>query len=647
MERKPTITKYRERLDKTLASHDLTNEETLKTLVKNQLLSSSQYETEEDINSVLERRTVEVSNFIDMLRSASVNDNEASKTRETPHAEWKLKQDTEDCRVMYREGPKGTPFHTLLVEGYVDAPIDVCLCVSWESNLYKKWWPQFTVPAFKVISSQCLQKVRIGENISSVRMKLSWPLSAREALVHFFEFEYFQDDLIIVLANTISDLESVDKSTHGFTNDGLPEAKDIVRIDFIGGFALQKVTPDRSYFRTIANMDIKLDFVPPALINFIARQLVGNGFRLYQKAVGSVSKSDEDFIKALGDPMYARIRETLYSNNKANEALEPEDRKSDICILPEEHEIKTMPTDIRDMDPIVLGNENAIESSPQNAPLIDQNTLGEIEEEEIEESRHLEEGRKGIDHSPTDQIADKCRENDKYKSCLSPEVEQAQGTLENATESSLENVPVIYHNALGEIEEEEIEESRHLEEGSKVIDHSLTRHSPTNQIAEKFLVNNKYNFCLSPGVEQALGTLEQAISMIREFGFNAQTRSPSGFVNEEFHNLETDAEKNSTSSEDGGSCSDGVVGMEASKEDIMERTSDEHRNSSGMNDSRHMGSYSYSREVNHNRIAPALAEQNLPTPSETHQVALCSSPREVNHNRIAPALSERNLPDPK
>lgn len=27
---------------------------------------------------------------------------------------------------MYREGPEGTPFHSLLVEGYVDGPIDVC-----------------------------------------------------------------------------------------------------------------------------------------------------------------------------------------------------------------------------------------------------------------------------------------------------------------------------------------------------------------------------------------------------------------------------------------------------------------------------------------------------------------------------------------
>jgi hypothetical protein len=27
---------------------------------------------------------------------------------------------------MYREGPEGTPFHTMLVEGFVDGPVDVC-----------------------------------------------------------------------------------------------------------------------------------------------------------------------------------------------------------------------------------------------------------------------------------------------------------------------------------------------------------------------------------------------------------------------------------------------------------------------------------------------------------------------------------------
>jgi hypothetical protein len=47
----------------------------------------------------------------------------------------------------------------------------------------------------------------------------------------------------------ISDLKSIDKTTHGFTSEGIPEAMDVVRIDVVGGFALQKVTSERSYFR--------------------------------------------------------------------------------------------------------------------------------------------------------------------------------------------------------------------------------------------------------------------------------------------------------------------------------------------------------------------------------------------------------------
>jgi len=37
-----------------------------------------------------------------------------------------VKHDDKDCRVMYREGLKGSPFHTLLVEGCTDGTIEDC-----------------------------------------------------------------------------------------------------------------------------------------------------------------------------------------------------------------------------------------------------------------------------------------------------------------------------------------------------------------------------------------------------------------------------------------------------------------------------------------------------------------------------------------
>lgn len=49
-----------------------------------------------------------------------------------------LKQDKENYRVLYREGPHGSPFHTLLAEGYANASVDTCKPMSsiWQLIIY-------------------------------------------------------------------------------------------------------------------------------------------------------------------------------------------------------------------------------------------------------------------------------------------------------------------------------------------------------------------------------------------------------------------------------------------------------------------------------------------------------------------------------
>ncbi|XP_049342783.1 uncharacterized protein LOC125807067 isoform X1 [Solanum verrucosum] len=394
------ISQYRTRLDDTLSSDDLVDYDKLNSLVKNQILCSSECDLHECIENLVDRRTKEVANFLSMLRSASVTDSEAS------HDGWKVKQDSEEIRVMYREGPEGTPYHTLLAEGYVDGPIDVCLCISWEAELYRKWWPQTTIPTFKIAASQCLQKVRTGEQICLVRMKLSRPLSAREAVVHLFAFEYFQDGLIVVVANTISDLDSVDRSTHSYSKDEIPNVQDVVRVDLVGGFALQKVTDNRSYFRTIGNLDIKLNFIPSALINFVARQLIGGGFKLYKKEVASVAKGDEDFSKALKDPLYARIREALYSDKIP---LELQDMKKNAVPLDEETRRKN--------------DEKCPEQEVHSE-------IEEIEDEACKKIEYQNQDDRNIHYSPVNQLVQKPSKHENVG--ISPEVKQALVTLNKA-----------------------------------------------------------------------------------------------------------------------------------------------------------------------------------------------------------------------
>ncbi|CAI0402313.1 unnamed protein product [Linum tenue] len=63
----------------------------------------------------------------------------------------------------------------------------------------------------------------------------------------------------------IADSDSIDVTTHGYTRDGIPEPEDVVRMDFVGGFAVQRVNSNRSYVCLIGNIDFKLDFMPPSL----------------------------------------------------------------------------------------------------------------------------------------------------------------------------------------------------------------------------------------------------------------------------------------------------------------------------------------------------------------------------------------------
>ncbi|XP_019426400.1 PREDICTED: uncharacterized protein LOC109334869 isoform X2 [Lupinus angustifolius] len=478
MEKKRKIVQYRERLDKTLASADLTNDQMLKTLVESQFLPSSKQEVEGYKEKLIETKTAEVSNILDMLRSVSVDDKGAEGCS-TSHTDWKIKQDNDEFRVMYHEAPEGTPFHTLLVEGYVDGPVDVGLCLSWETSLYKKWWPQSTIPPFKITASDCLQKVQIGEQISLVRMKVSWPLSMREVIVHYYAFEYFQEDLIVVILNSISESNRVNGTIFGFDKDKIPEAKDFVRLDLVGGLVIQKVTSERSYFRTIANMDIKLDFVPPSLINFISRQLIGSGFRLFQKAVASKMSNDKEFIQALRDPLYVRIREALYSANGSKamggEELNPVDN-----VLPAEDPIQSKQDGAKHESCEDRNDRYATNFDCENVEHV-----GEIAEEDSKEIVQIEEEDKK-DGIPNEEVDIRSAVKDNKNVYIRPEVKLALETLDRAISSVRKNGVRSRRSPSSSADEE----PHRMEKGGTVDSYSskLNQQGPQNDFS--FQVSN-------------------------------------------------------------------------------------------------------------------------------------------------------------
>lgn len=166
----------------------------------------------------------------------------------------------------------------------------------------------------------------------------------------------------------------------------------------------------------IGELDIKLDLVPPSLMNFIARQIVGKGFKLYKKvkktlilvylsqcfgavflllnvkqAAGSVAKLDEGFSRALAHPLYINIRQAMYSTNKATE---------------EEQELET---------------ENKHEND-EDETVHCRRAILEIEEEKEEE--YFEESVSSEERNVNGNI--------RRQFSISTEVEQALGTLDRA-----------------------------------------------------------------------------------------------------------------------------------------------------------------------------------------------------------------------
>ncbi|KAL9254852.1 hypothetical protein AKJ16_DCAP11321, partial [Drosera capensis] len=333
------LDEYRKKLDKSLLAPSLVDEEILRMLVKKQILCSADDQPQGPIENLVNKRTPQVSTLLDMLRSGSENYVQSPRK---PYASWKVKQDNENFRCMYREGPQGTPIHTLCLDGQADAPLDASICVrnischeiahsnpinglyvTYETSAYPIAFPD---SRFHKVTEEYYKKIRLGEQLSLMgfdfMLKLPWPLTRREILIQFSLLEYYEDGLVFVLFNTISGKEDLCKETDGFSNDELPKPDKAVRVGLLGGIAFQKVSETKSFLRLILDMDLTLNYVPQSAINFITGKLSGTAFKFYLKWVISILKEEAGQSKIMRNPMCLRIRDALYPNRSPNKVAE-------------------------------------------------------------------------------------------------------------------------------------------------------------------------------------------------------------------------------------------------------------------------------------------------------------------------------------
>ncbi|EFJ08795.1 hypothetical protein SELMODRAFT_428575 [Selaginella moellendorffii] len=115
---------------------------------------------------------------------------------------------------------------------------------------------------------------------------------------------------MVVICQVPQEAETIVKETiHGFNASHLPPPKEgVIRMEANGGFILQKISDEKCYIRAVIHLDLKLDLVPTWVINFLGRQVVGHGFRLYLKQTVSSVKESKVFQECIRQqPLYSRI----------------------------------------------------------------------------------------------------------------------------------------------------------------------------------------------------------------------------------------------------------------------------------------------------------------------------------------------------
>lgn len=157
----------------------------------------------------------------------------------------------------------------------------------------------------------------------------------------------------------------------------------------------------------------------------------------YFQEVASVTKGDEDFSKALKDPLYSRVREALYSDHTCNGVSELENLTENNDKQAKDASQDENVEENVNMDHIVINSPAEEDSAGGNENITCE--IEEIDEEDGEKGENLpRDDRKQCD-SPSNPVLQKRFDNKNNKVVISRDVQQALATLEQAISFIREN----------------------------------------------------------------------------------------------------------------------------------------------------------------------------------------------------------------
>jgi len=217
--------------------------------------------------------------------------------------------------------------HSLKVVGEVDEdPVSVCTIIA-ELDLYKEWFPMCW-------SSVDCGRIHRLHRFSRFTISMMWPVANREVYLGGYAVDALNsNDAIVIVARSFerrrvnSDGSVIDTSKVKIVQT---EGRHVDAITHRGGFLLEKLPPataggvSRTKISFVFNVDIQMQRVPQALINWASGKVVWVLLRQLNNAAKNSHKADSKYQErsknqaGLYEYLFRRAKEegiTVYGQN--------------------------------------------------------------------------------------------------------------------------------------------------------------------------------------------------------------------------------------------------------------------------------------------------------------------------------------------
>lgn len=180
---------------------------------------------------------------------------------------WVEVTDKRQIQTAYKE-EQASPMHSIKVTGDVAADLFHVLTLINESDL---------LPTLIPINIQVTKLKQISKfrQLLHIRLKLPWPFDDRDLVIVSRGVDLLKDGHVIIVGYSVHSWDDVEIP---------PVASGCTRLDVhLFGSLITPISKEKTSITAFSSFDLKMNTLPPTLLNFFSRHLAFYGFEIFQR----------------------------------------------------------------------------------------------------------------------------------------------------------------------------------------------------------------------------------------------------------------------------------------------------------------------------------------------------------------------------